>query len=170
MPNNQNRTGRAKRRRHHDGPRHVRLYHYMLDCPAYIALSLPARAALVEVKRLYNGSNNGKIVLSVRNLAKRMSCGNNTADHALQELTEKGFIEPRIKGAFSVKFRRATEWRLADQYCDATGAPQGQDFLKWNGQSAAPRPKAGPRTLPWQELGISRATYYRQRQRRRTGT
>jgi hypothetical protein len=141
----------------------------MLDCPAYVALSLPARAGLIEVKRLYNGSNNGKIVLSVRDLAKRLGCNKETACHVLQELTDKCFIEPNTKGAYSVKFRRATEWRLNDQQCDATGQRQSQAFLKWNGQSA-PKPKAEPRTSPpWQAQGISRATYYRRR-KHRTGT
>jgi hypothetical protein len=109
MPNKQNRTGRAKRRRHHDGPSFIQLYRYLLDCPAYVSLSARARAALIEVERGYNGSNNGNIVLSVRDLAGRLGCHRDTECHALQELIDKGFIEPRIKGAFSVKFRRATE-------------------------------------------------------------
>ena len=63
MPNKQNKRGRAKY--HHSGPNFVQLFRYMLDCPAYVSLSLAARAALVEVKRGYNGSNNGRVVLSV---------------------------------------------------------------------------------------------------------
>ena len=170
MPNNQNRTGRAKRR-HQNGPRHLRLYHYMLDCPAYVALSLPARAALVEVKRLYNGSNNGRIVLSVRTLAERLGCNKDTACLALQELIDKCFIEPRTKGAFSVKFRRATEWRLNDQRCDATGERQSEAFLKWRGPDNADRkhddPKQNDATAikPWVTAGMSRATWFRRRNR-----
>jgi DNA-binding transcriptional regulator YhcF (GntR family) len=134
MPNNQNRTGRAKqRRRHHDGPPFIQLYRYMLNCPAYESLSPWARAALVEVQRGYNGSNNGRIILSVRDVAKRLGCHRDTAGRALQELIDKGFIEPRIKGAFSVKFKRATEWRLNDRRCDATGMGQSQAFMKWQG-------------------------------------
>jgi len=133
MPNknNQNRTGRAKRRRRYDGPSFIQLYRYMLDCPGYMSLSVWARAALIEVNRGYNGSNNGKIVLSVRDLARRLGCNKDTACYALQELVDKGFIEPRIKGAFSRKFPHATEWRLNDRRCDATGVRQSQAFLKW---------------------------------------
>jgi hypothetical protein len=169
MPNNQNRTGRAKRRRH-DGPDFIQLYRYMLDCPAYVSLSPWARAALIEVQRGYNGSNNGRIVLSVRDVATRLGCHRDTACGALQELIDKGFIEPRIKGAYSVKFKRATEWRLNDRRCDADGVRQSQAFLKWSGQSPArakPRPEAAPRPVPWQAQGISRATYYRYRRRNR---
>ena len=143
MPNNQNRTRRANRRRRHDGPNFIQLYRYLLDCPAYVSLSPCARAALIEVIRGYNGSNNGKIVLSVRTLADRLACNKDTACHALQELVDKGFIEPRIKGAFSRKFRHATEWRLNDRRCDATGARQSQAFLKWQGPE---QPTAKSRT------------------------
>jgi hypothetical protein len=130
MPNRQDKKGRWRRRRH-DGPKFIQLFRYVLDSQAYISLSLSARAALVEVNRGYNGQNNGRIVLSVRDLARRMNCHRNTAARALQELVEKEFIEPRVKGAFSVKFRRATEWRLNDRHCDVTGTAQSQAFLKW---------------------------------------
>ena len=119
----------AKARRRGKGPNYIQLFRYVLDCPAYGSLSAKARVALIEVIRGYNGSNNGMLVLSVRQLAERMSCAINTAASALQELIDKGFIEPRIKGAFSVKFKRATEWRLNDRRCDVTseqksGVPQ----------------------------------------------
>jgi DNA-binding transcriptional MocR family regulator len=109
-----------------------------LNSPAYVSLSLPARSAFFEVLRGYNGANNGKIALSVRQLAERMNYSINTAMRALQELVEKGFVEPRIKGSFSVKFRHATEWRLTDRRCDATGARQSQAFLKWKPPPPAP--------------------------------
>src|SRR5262249_23075118 len=145
MPNNQNRTGRAKRRRRYDGPVFIQLFRYMLNCPAYVSLSPWARAALIEVIRGYDGSNNGRIVLSVRALADRLACNKDTADHALQELTNKGFIEPRIKGAFSRKFPHATEWRLNDRRCDATGVLQSQAFLKWRGPAGQPPAKSKKR-------------------------
>ena len=138
MSSRQNQKG-GRRRRDHKGPNFIQLFRYVLDSPAYTSLSLSARAALVEVNLGYNGRNNGRIVLSVRNLAQRMNCHKNTAAHALQELVEKGFIEPRVKGAFSVKFRRATEWRLNDRRCDATGKAQSQAFLKW---APAPAPSS----------------------------
>jgi hypothetical protein len=90
VPNNRNRTGRAKRRQRYDGPNFIQLYRYQLDCPAYVSLSPYARAALIEVIRGYDGSNNGKIVLSVRTLADRLGCNKDTACHALQELVAKG--------------------------------------------------------------------------------
>ena len=139
MLSREQKKGRQRRRRQ-NGPKFIQLFRYVLDSPAYTSLSLAARAALVEVIRGYNGQNNGQIVLSVRDLAHRMNCHRNTAARALRELVEKGFIEPRVKGAFSVKFRRATEWRLNDRRCDVTGTAQSQAFLKWT-----------PARAPWTE-------------------
>ena len=45
-----------------DAP-HVRLYGWLLNSPAYLSLSCPARAVLIELTRLYNGNNNGQLGL-----------------------------------------------------------------------------------------------------------
>lgn len=132
------RMQRHQRRRRHDGPNFIKLFRYVLDSPAYVSLSAWSKAALVEMTRGYNGSNNGNIRLSVRELAKRIGCARDTAWRALQELVDKGFIEPVIRGAFHIKYSRATVWRLNDRHCDITGA-QSQAFLKWT---------ASPMTTP----------------------
>ena len=109
MSNKLKNVGRAKQRRRSRGPNFIQLYRYVLDSPAYVSLSANARSALIEINRGYNGANNGDIVLSVRSIAERMGCTKKTAGITLQELVEKGFIEERVKGAYSVKFRHATE-------------------------------------------------------------
>jgi DNA-binding MarR family transcriptional regulator len=146
MSNKLKNVGRAKQRRRDRGPNFIQLYRYVLDSPAYVSLSANARSALIEVNRGYSGANNGNIVLSVRGVAERMGCHIETASRALQELVQKGFIEERIKGAYSVKFRRATEWRLTDRRCDVTGAEQSQAFLKW--QNPEPDPEPEPASKP----------------------
>ena len=85
-----------------------------MDSPAYVSLSLAARAALIEITRGYNGSNNGRIVLSVRH--RRGAYGwlpTNTAMRALQELVDKGFIEPqsqrRVQRQVQTRNRMAAE-------------------------------------------------------------
>jgi DNA-binding transcriptional regulator YhcF (GntR family) len=83
------RARRHQRRHHSNGRPFIQLFRYMLDSPAYVSLSVWARVALVEITRGYNGSNNGKIVLSVRDLAKRMNCHRDTAARALQVLVDK---------------------------------------------------------------------------------
>jgi hypothetical protein len=154
---------RPRRGRKHSGPLYIQLFRYALDSAAYVSLSSSARSALIEVVRAYNGANNGKIVLSERQFAERMDCDRQTVRKALHELIEKGFIEPRVKGAFSVKFRRATEWRLNDRRCDVTGEPMSQAFLKWSSpkpERRAPKPTE-TETSPWEKLGMSRASWYR---------
>lgn len=156
-----NKNSAKARRRGGDGPNFFKVFRYVMNSPAYASLSLAARAALVEVTHGYNGSNNGRIILSVRQLAERMGCAINTAHRALQELVDKGFIEPRVKGAFSNKFMRATEWRLNDRHCDVTGK-QSQAFLKWRAPEPKVSAKAPTDTPPWVMLGMSQRTWYRQ--------
>jgi hypothetical protein len=114
MPKRPNRNKRI------DAP-HVRLYSWLLNSPAYLSLSCPARALLVEVTRLYNGRNNGQIGLSVRTASERCHVARGTAARAFAELQERGFIELVTKGAFSRKAPHASEWRLTFNTCDVTG-------------------------------------------------
>jgi hypothetical protein len=141
MKNQKIRRARRHQKRHRHGPKFIQLFRYMLDSSAYVSLSVWARAALVEVTRGYDGANNGNIRLSERELAKRMSCHRVTARRALQELVDKGFIEARIKGAFHIKYSRATVWRLNDRRCDATGQEQSQAFMRWTADPKPPRRK-----------------------------
>ena len=51
---------RPRRNKRLDAP-HVRLYRWMLDCPAaYPSLSCQARAVLLEIARGHDGTNNGR--------------------------------------------------------------------------------------------------------------
>jgi hypothetical protein len=123
----------SKRRRTNkriDAP-HVRLYRWLLDSPAYLSLSCPARAVLVEIVRCYDGLNNGRIGLSVRRAAERCNIAAGTAKRAFEELQDRGFIDCVTKGAFSRKMRHASEWRLTWRPCDVTGALPAKPFMSW---------------------------------------
>jgi hypothetical protein len=124
MPKRPNRNKRI------DAP-HVRLYGWLLNSPAYLSLSCPARALLVELTRLYNGRNNGQIGLSVRRASERCNIARGTAQRAFAELQERGFIELVMKGAFSRKAPHATEWRLTWLSCDVTGELPSKKFMSW---------------------------------------
>jgi hypothetical protein len=113
-----------------DAP-HVRLYSWLLNSPAYLSLSCPARALLVEVTRLYNGRNNGQIGLSVRRASERCNVARGTAQRAFVELQDRGFIELVTKGAFSRKSPHASEWRLTFNACDVTGELPSKKFMSW---------------------------------------
>jgi len=109
MANKQNRKGRSK----YSG-RFVMLTEHMLRSDAYRDLSVYARSLLVELTRLYNGSNNGLLRMSVRQAASRCGCSVRPAMRALRELESHGFIKTVTKGAYSRKVRHASEWSLCE--------------------------------------------------------
>jgi hypothetical protein len=129
MPRTHNKTGRSRY-----GPPFVQLPWYLLDCRAWGSLSLPARAALIEVARRYRGGNNGLLAMSVRDLAERLRSSKDTAGRALAELESKGFIETIKSGSFDWKRRHASEYRLTLYRCDITNKLPSKAFMKWDGK------------------------------------
>jgi len=115
----------------------------MLASPAWLASSLAARCALVELTRLYNGRNNGQLALSARGLAERLGTSKDTAARALNELESRGFIETVKAGSFRPRLRRATEYRLTTHRCDVTLQPPSRAFMKWRPSYQSP-PKTHP--------------------------
>jgi hypothetical protein len=57
------------------------------------------------------------------------SVGKTTVSRSLDKLTARGFAFPTKKGAFSLKMRHATEWRLTDY--PAKGMPETKEFMRW---------------------------------------
>jgi DNA-binding transcriptional MocR family regulator len=104
----------------------------MLESPAYLSLSCPARGVLVEIVRVYDGMNNGRLGMSVRTLTERCRIARGTARQALAELQDRGFIECVTKGSFNRKVQHASEWRLTWWECDVTGAMPSKDFMRWS--------------------------------------
>jgi hypothetical protein len=101
----------AKGRNKHS--RHIRLDHSMLGCPAFVGLTGNAVKVLLHIASLDNGSNNGAIVLSVRQAGEATGLAKSPAARAIAELTDAGFIVPTSIGAFSVKAGpAASTWRL----------------------------------------------------------
>jgi len=123
-----NRTGRGG-----SAPRHVRLYHWMTNSPAWRDLRALERAIYCEMAKRYagDGSNNGRLPYSVREAAAEFHVGKTTASRALDSLEAHGFIVAVTKGAFSLKKRHATEWRLTEFPCDVTHAISTKNFMRW---------------------------------------
>lgn len=121
---------RRRRNKRLDAP-HVRLYRWLLDSPAYLSLTCPARAVLVEIARAYDGSNNGRIGLSIRRASERCNIARGTAARAFIELQDRGFVECATKGGFNRKLPHASEWRLTFWSCDVTGDLTSNKFMRW---------------------------------------
>ena len=146
---------KTKKERGEKSPRHLRLYHYMTDSPAWHDLSATARAVYCEIARRYAGpgSNNGRIPYSLREAASEFAISRATASRALAELVDHGFVVPMIKGAFSLKKRHATEWRLTEVACDVTRTLIGsKEFMRWTppsgGSLATALPTGAHRSPP----------------------
>ncbi|MGN6143436.1 MAG: hypothetical protein ACTHOP_07595, partial [Mesorhizobium sp.] len=86
--------------------RHVRLYDWMMQCPAWRSLDVYERALYVEFKARYNGTNNGDIAFSGDEMAAALNCSNRPADRALRTLTDRGFIRLSKRGHFDWKRRQ----------------------------------------------------------------
>ena len=103
----------AKGRNKH--AKHVRLYGSMMDSAAWRNLPPTARCVWLELKRRYNGSNNGEIPLSCREAAKLVNVSKDTAARALRMLQERGFAKIGRPSGFNVKIRLSTRWILTDE-------------------------------------------------------
>jgi len=96
-----NRTGRGGKQ-----PRHIRLYHWMTNSPAWHDLRALDRAIYTEMAKRYagDGSNNGRLRYSVREAAAEFRISDATACRSLKSLQDHGFIVAMMKGA---RFRMA---------------------------------------------------------------
>lgn len=121
-------------------PRHVRLYHYLMRTDAWKELDCVARSAYVELASRYGGpgSNNGRIPYSLREMAEALKVSKMTAQRAMKRLQDHGFIVEEKHGAFSVKLRHASEWRLTEFVSDVTGELPTKDFTRWKKNTVSP--------------------------------
>jgi hypothetical protein len=99
----------------HTDAQHGRLYFDVIDNMIEPLGCGPTRLCVLFLRR-YNGSNNGAIPLSVREVEAWCKCGHATAIRYLRELQERGLIEPVTVGSFCIKAgpqkMMATTWRL----------------------------------------------------------
>jgi hypothetical protein len=109
--------------------RFVMLEHWLLDCEAYRSLKPIPRAVYTELRRRFNGLNNGQIIASVRDLAEACKCSKDGVQDALKDLEKKGFIKAASRGSFHYKKRHAPTWILTDQ--SLRDALPTREFLRW---------------------------------------
>lgn len=118
----------------------VQLEHYLLDTVAWRTLSANAKVTYVEVKRRYNGRNNGMISISAREAGDAIGASHHTGARALVELQEHGFIEVTEDSDFRRKVRVSRNYRLTEAADDRPGRGRSpsKDFIKWG-------PTTGPK-------------------------
>lgn len=88
----------------------------LIHSPQFSALSCSARALLFEMHAMFNGTNNGKIFLSVRDATARLGFSDyKAAMAAFAELVQLGLTRETISASFAIKagdVSRARAWHL----------------------------------------------------------
>lgn len=115
----------------------------VLDCPAYAALSHPARSLLLEIARQFVRDNNGRLLASAAYLAKRGWTSADVITRAKRELIAAGFIHETVKGHRPNKASwYAVTWRALDRL-PGYDAGAAETFVRGAYQNASLRPSRG---------------------------
>ena len=136
MAKGHNKKGRST---NPDG-KYTLLYEWFMNSPAWRSLDVYACRVYFELRRRYNGKNNGAISASTRELYKTINCSDKPVTRALRDLQDRGFIIAVQKGSFNWKTRidgseknRATVWLLTElpQNEPVEERTPRKDFMKW---------------------------------------
>lgn len=105
----------------------------VLDSLAYQHLSLIERAILVEIIRTFNGSNNGRIGISYKTLARRLNRKNEVPfAPAIGKLLSHGLVAVGNEANWSM--RRAREYRLtfiSTSDAQSRPVPATNEYASW---------------------------------------
>lgn len=120
--------------------RHVQLPEWLQSSEAWATMKPGPRALYVELKRRFNGSNNGAIYLSHRDAAKALNVHRNTVGPMFRELAGRGFIRMTCAPYLGPSgIGEASVWAL-EELPTQDGKPAGKSFLHWH-------EKQTPRTI-----------------------
>ena len=97
-------------------PKHVRLLESFQRTEAWRTLKPGPRALYVELKRRYNGGNNGRIFMSHREAADLVNVHRNTVPDYFAELERRCLVRDMGKGHLGADGHGiATRWALCDE-------------------------------------------------------
>lgn len=118
------------RKNHKKGSRKfIQLEHWLYDSPAWQSLKPGPRALYIEMKRHFNGSNNGLIFLSQRDAARALNIGRDTVEKYRTELIEKGFIVRTMGHCLGPSGKgQAAKWALTE--FPLNNKPATKEFTK----------------------------------------
>lgn len=89
----------------------------VMDSAAYVGLSYPARALLLEIARQFVRDNNGRLLASRAHLLSRGWKSADVIHRAKNELQQAGFIYETVKGHRPNKASwYAVTWRMLDRH------------------------------------------------------
>jgi len=111
--------------------RHVQLPERLQATEAWATLKPGPRALYIELKRRFNGRNNGRIILSHREAATALSVHRNTVGPWFKELEQRGFIAMTRAPHLGPEGMGQTAWWALQELPTAEGKSAQQGFLKW---------------------------------------
>lgn len=114
-----------------ENSKYVAIQESMMRTAAFKSLTAVEQAAYVQVKRRFNGMNNGRLGVSARILAGNLNTSKDTAMRALRRLVEVGFLEVVTPSGFCRKNRLATEYRLTEADCGVTNRLATHAYRDW---------------------------------------
>lgn len=120
------------------GEKHVQLSEWLQRSEAWATMKPGPRALYIELKRRFNGSNNGLIYLSHRDAAKAINVSKNTIATMFRELEERGFIRLTQRPHLGPSgIGKASIWEL-EELPVGDGKPAKKSFMKWKVRSTPP--------------------------------
>lgn len=122
--------------------RHVQLPEYLQASKAWASLKPGPRALYVELKRRYNGRNNGRIILSHREAAIALNVHRNTVGAWFRELEARGFIATMRAPHLGPDGVGQTTWWALQELPTADGKPALKGFLKGSKQTCSDKGNA----------------------------
>lgn len=110
--------------------RFVQLSEKLQKSEAWAILKPGPRALYIEIRRRYNGHNNGRIILSHREAAAALNVHRNTVGPWFQALIKYGFIKLTSRPYLGPDgVGKAALIALTEEACD--GKPATRDFERW---------------------------------------
>ncbi|MFD0860417.1 hypothetical protein [Roseovarius aquimarinus] len=124
-------AGKIYKRKKRGAGRFVQLPEWVQASEAWATLAPGPRALYIELKRRFNGTNNGAIYLSHRDAAAALNAHRNTVGPWFRELEARGFIYmtqgPHL-GPSGIG--RASVWGLAEE-ATPDGRPARKTFMQF---------------------------------------
>ena len=132
-------------RRHKRGgaKKFVQLEEWVAASEAWATMKPGPRALYFELKRRFNGKNNGAIFLSHRNAAMALNVHRNTVGPMFRELERRGFIRLQVAPHLGPSgIGEASVWAL-EELPTQDGKPAVKAFMRWS-EKQFPRTKSVP--------------------------
>mgnify|MGYP001225122558 CR=1 FL=1 len=108
----------------------VMLYNWMIDSEAWLDLKPQPRALYVQIKRRFNGDNNGEIFLSHRDAAKFLNMHRNSIGTYFDVLIEHGFLKQTSRPHLGPSgVGQSSKWALTE--LPVNKRPATKEFMRW---------------------------------------